>query len=332
VRGAELGVSTLFSGSGTVALTLVDFNAETTQGGFDCTRYGFTSGCGGGNCSNSTDCENDGLKEVEVSVRTSAEPNPELFRLEQTAPGSASYTGQVTVSSAINAPNDGVVFIQFNGVLNPSLNAFYFDKDSGAGDANGDGSLDGPPSVGKDGCPGFCNVDDDLDAGGADKRGGFSNVNDDGNGQCDFRSSVPGTTCVNDNQCPGGGCLNIDEPDELCSKVCTAGTTSGHCSSGSTNPGTVCNSPGSTGSCTGGGSCIADQCVAAASCGTGGACGATALACGAGSTVVNGRCQRGEDNCNNIDEPDELCPIVGGKLSPASTTTAAARTTRSWPP
>jgi hypothetical protein len=37
-------------------------------------------------------------------------------------------------------------------------------------------------------------------------------------------------------------------------------------------------------------------------------------ACGAGATVVNGRCQRGEDNCNNVDEADEQCPIAGGKL------------------
>src|SRR5262249_41157883 len=225
----------------------------------------------------------------------------------------------VAVSSAVSAANDGVVFMQFNGALNPSLNAFYFDKDSGSGDANGDGSLDGPPNVGKDGCPGFCNVDDDLDASGPDKRGGFSNVNDDGNGTCDFRSTVPGQSCVLDSQCPGGGCLNIDETDELCSKVCTAGTTSGLCSASSGNAGATCTAPGTASTCTVGGTRIANQCVSNASCGTGGACGATALACtngGAtpGATVVNGRCQRGEDNCNNIDEADELCPIAGGKL------------------
>src|SRR5262249_29557984 len=130
------GVTNLFSGSGTVALNLVDFNAETTQGGFSCLKYGFTVGCGGGNCANSNDCDNDGLKEVEVFVRTSAEPNPEFFRLEQTSSGSSSYTGQVAVSSAVNAANDGVVFMQFNGALNPSLNAFYFDKDAVSGDPN----------------------------------------------------------------------------------------------------------------------------------------------------------------------------------------------------
>jgi len=308
------GVSTLYSGSGTVPLDLVDFNAETTQGGFDCTRYGFSAGCGGGSCASSNDCDNDGFREVEATVRTSAEPSPEFFRLEQTAAGSSSYTGMVAVSSAINAANDGVVFMQFNGALNPSLNAFYFDKDSGAGDANGDGSLDGPPNAGKDGCPGFCNVDDDLDAGGADKRGGFSNVDDDGNGICDFRSSSAGASCVVDAQCPGGGCLNIDEADELCSKVCTAGPASGQCSSGSVNPGATCASPGTAGGICNGGTCIAVQCVSNAGCGAGGTCGATALACGAGATVVNGRCQRGEDNCSNIDEADELCPIANGKL------------------
>src|SRR5206468_10024618 len=135
------------------------------------------------------------------------EPNPEFFRLGQTAGGSSSYTGQVAVSSAVNAANDGVVFMQFNGALNPSRNALYFDKDSGAGDANGDGTLDGPPNNGVYGCPGFCNVDDDQDAGGSDKRGGFANVNDDSNGTCNFASSNPGASCVTDAGCPGGTCL-----------------------------------------------------------------------------------------------------------------------------
>ena len=216
-----------------------------------------------GSCANSNDCDNDGLEEVEVSVTTTAEPGAERFRLEQTASGSSAYRGLVAVSSAVNAANDGVIFMQFNGDLNPAVKATYFDRDSGAGDANADGSLDGPPSAGKDGCPGFCNSDDDQDAGGADRRGGFVNVNDDGNGTCDLRSSNAGAPCINDNQCPGGGCRSIDEPDELCSKVCTAGSASGLCSESSGNAGTVCTSPGTAGSCTGGGTCIADQCVAA---------------------------------------------------------------------
>src|SRR5262245_35587448 len=204
--------------------------------------------------------------------------------------------------------------MQFNGALNPSLNAFYFDKDSGSGDANGDGTPDAPINVGKDGCPGFCNVDDDLDAAGSDKRGGFANVNDDGNGACDFRSTVPGASCVTDAQCLNGACLNIDEPDELCSKICTAGATAGQCSANSGNAGAACAAPGTTSTCTGGGTCIGVQCINATVCGAGGACGANLTACGPGATVVNGRCQRGEDNCNNIDEPDEVCPIASGKL------------------
>src|SRR5262249_50188187 len=114
------GVTNLFSGSSTVALNLVDFNAETTQGGFNCTRYGFTSGCGGGNCSNSNDCDNDGLKEVEVYVRTSAEPNPEFFRLEQIAAGSSRYTGQGAGSSAGRPATDRGCFIEFNSAPHPA--------------------------------------------------------------------------------------------------------------------------------------------------------------------------------------------------------------------
>src|SRR4029453_14566484 len=82
----------------------------------------------------------------------------------------------------------------------------------------------------------------------------------------------------------------------------------------SSNPGTVCTTPGvAGGACLGGGTCVANQCVVAADCGAGGTCGATVSACG-GAPVVNGRCQHGEDSCNNVDEADEQCPITGGKL------------------
>src|SRR6185295_7044692 len=57
------GVTNLFAGSGVVSLNLVDFNADVTQGNFNCTQFGFTVGCGGGNCASSNDCDNDGLKE-----------------------------------------------------------------------------------------------------------------------------------------------------------------------------------------------------------------------------------------------------------------------------
>src|SRR5262249_34405491 len=104
------------------------------------------------------------------------------------------------------------------------------------------------------------------------------------------------------------------EPDELCSKICTAGTTSGQCSASSGNAGATCTAPGTASTCTGGGTCIGVQCVNAAVCGTGGACAASPTACGPGTAAGHGPCQRGEDNCNNIDEADELCPIAGGKL------------------
>src|SRR5262249_13110221 len=157
-----------------VSLNLVDFNADTTQGTIDCTKYGFpnTNTCGPGGvtpCSASNDCDNDGLKEVEVQVLTSGEPNPEKFRLEQTSSGAPTYTALIPISASLNGANDGVVFVATNGTVAPAVNALYFDKDAGRGDANADGIVDSPLNNGVDGCPGFCNSDDDKNAVGPDK-------------------------------------------------------------------------------------------------------------------------------------------------------------------
>src|SRR5204862_126395 len=126
------GTDNLFSGSGIVPINLVDYNANTTQGTFDCTKYGVTSGCSGGSCT---------------------------------------------------ASNDG-------------------------------------------------------------------------NGVCNFKSGNPGTACVTSAVCQGGDCVTTDEPDELCGRTCTAGTTSGVCSanSGGTfpaagSPNTVCAGPGTASTC-----------------------------------------------------------------------------------
>lgn len=299
----------LEGGNGTVSLELVDFNAATTQGGFDCTRYGFTSGCGNcvpqsgcnGTCTGSNDCDGDGLAEVEVEVRASGEPSQERFRLEQTAAGSTAYTAPVVFSSSIDAPGDGVVFLQYDGLFTPIVSAVYFDRDAGAGDVNGDGTPDSPPGNGRDGCPGACGVDDDGDAAGPDGRPGAAGVDDDGNGICDIRSSNPGAFCTTMSNCPGGFCLNFDESDELCGRVCTGGT--GLCSAGSANAGTVCASPGTTSTCTGGGTCIAANCGQNADCPGGGVCGASPV-------------QRGDDQCSLVDEADERCAIVDGRVAP----------------
>ena len=345
------GTTSLYAGSGVVSLNLVDFNAETTQPPFDCTRYGFAAGCGGGSCTSSNDCDNDGLKEVEVQLKTPAETSPERSRLEQTAAGSSAYSALVAVSSALNAAGDGVAFIQYSGVLTPSVTALYFDWDAGAGDVNRDGTLDAPPGNGKDGCPGFCGADDDQDAGGPDKRPGRANVNDDGNGICDYRSSNIGAPCTVNANCPGGNCLNLDEIDELCGRVCAAGTSSGHCSAGATNAGTACVVGSAT--CTGAGaSCVPDNCQTNSECGAscaggsnpgadcragsgvclgGGVCtvngscpgvcmvgGAPGGACSGSSDCPGGYCAgtaRGDDNCALIDEPDEQCAVVAGRLA-----------------
>ena len=211
------GTTNLYAGSGVVALGLVDFNAETTQGGFDCTRYGFASGCGvcacsgtdpscgcNGTCSGSNDCDNDGLKEVQVQIKTPAEPGAEYARIEQTALHSASYTGAVTISSKLNTANDGVVFVQYNGILTPVVTALYFDRNSGAGDVNADGTTDSPPNNGRDGCPGFCASDDDQDAAGQDKRAGAAYADDDGNGNCDYKSTNVGAPCTVNGNCARG--------------------------------------------------------------------------------------------------------------------------------
>lgn len=323
------GTNNLFAGSGVVALNLVDFNASTTQGTFSCTRYGFTAGCGGGNCAASNDCDNDGFGEVEATVTSSSESNAEFFRLEQTATGSPNYTALVKFSSALSAANDGVSFLQYNGASNPTVTAVYFDKDSGSADVNADGTPDSPPNNGKDKCSGFCGFDDNKNATGPDHRPGGALFNDDDNGACDFKANNAGAPCVTNAQCPGGNCLTIDEPDELCGRTCTAGTTSGLCSASSGNVGTVCTAPGTPSTCTGGGTCVAINCNTSAECGTGGNCPGicyngtnNGLACttlaGCTSGAVGGFCGRaaawGDDLCSNIDESGEQCAVVANRL------------------
>lgn len=300
--------STLHGGSGALALELVDFNAATTQGGFDCTRYGFTSGCASctpqagcnGTCTGSNDCDGDGLVEVEIQVRTSGEAAPERFRLEQTASGSTAYAASVFFSSTIDAAGDGIVFLQYDGLFTPSVSAVYFDSDAGAGDHNSDGTPDSPPSNGRDGCPGFCGVDDDDDGAGSDGRPGAARVDDDGNGLCDSRSSNPGAFCTVGGSCPGGACLNLDESDELCGRVCSGGT--GLCASSSGAPCVVCSSPGTPSTCGGTGLCVPANCERDADCPGGGTCGLA-------------RIQRGDDDCSQVDESDERCAIVRGRLA-----------------
>ena len=286
------GQNTLYGGSGIVNLSVVDYNAETTQGTFDCTKYGFTSGCSG-SCTASNDCNNNGLKEIEVQIFDSYEVVPETVRLEQTALHSPGYAGMVPFSSQISTAGDGVLYLQYNGTANPKVTALYFDKNSGDADINGDGTPDSPPGNGKDRCPGFCGVDDNQNASGIDKRPGYALTDDDGNGVCDFHSSNAGAPCVNDAGCvPAENprltvslatCLNVDEPDELCGRYCTAGTTSGICSAASTN--TIC-----IGGPTPGAACSGKTC------GTGGTCGAATCVVGGAPTCTGGTCV--PINCN----------------------------------
>src|SRR6185295_18532217 len=156
------------------------------------------------------------------------------------------------ISASLNGANDGVVFVATNGTVAPQVNALYFDKDAGAGDANQDGQTDSPLNNGVDGCPGFCNTDDDLDAGGPDKRAGAANVNDDNNGLCNFASTNQGAFCTVDSNCTGGKCLNVDERDELCGRLCVGG-------SGLTAAGAVCSPPNGT-------TCFASNCTVDSDC------------------------------------------------------------------
>lgn len=330
------GANTLFQGSGLVSLNVVDFNAETTQGAFDCTRYGITSGCSG-SCTASIDCDNDGRKEVEVEVTSSAEPIPEKVRLEAAAIGSSDYSALVTFSSSLSSASDSVVFLQYNGALAPNATAAYFDRDAGAGDVNLDGTTDSPPSNGRDRCPGFCGFDDDKDAIGPDKRAGAAIFDDDNNGVCDFKSTNLGAFCVEDTDsdgtnetgCVGLGatCLSIDEPDETCGRLCTGGT--GLCRGGSV-AGTSCTIDGN---CTGGGVCARGNCISSPDCAGGGTCpngecyngDRDGSAC-TGTSSANaptdcpaGYCGKvgaayGDDNCNLIDETNETCAVVAGRL------------------
>lgn len=79
----------------------------------------------------------------------------ERFCLVPAAVGSNEYSGIVKVTTRLNVPNDGYVYIAYNGFLTGSIRLRYFDKQDGVAAHNY-----GP---GADGQPGIAGFDDDGD-------------------------------------------------------------------------------------------------------------------------------------------------------------------------
>ena len=129
-----LGVSyNTHSGDGAVPVTVIDWNASTTE--------------------NAVDCDGDGTMEVEVYAFSEAERIPETFCLDPVAPGSDEYRGEIQYTTRVKKQGDGLVYLAFNGLDTPSINVRYYDKNDGVHGWD----------TGADGQPGIAGFDDDGD-------------------------------------------------------------------------------------------------------------------------------------------------------------------------
>ncbi|NJN63633.1 MAG: hypothetical protein HC882_01325 [Acidobacteria bacterium] len=134
---AQLALGVAFNtndGDGEIEVSVIDFNAASTE--------------------NAVDCNGDSQAlEVEVEAFSEAERIPEIYCLEQASPGSKQYRGVIKTTTRVNQAGDGLVYLAFNGSDTPSITARYLDKNDGLNGFNN----------GPDGQPGVAGVDDDDD-------------------------------------------------------------------------------------------------------------------------------------------------------------------------
>ncbi|MEW5806737.1 MAG: MopE-related protein [Acidobacteriota bacterium] len=194
---ASMSIKTIYmyEGLSLVPVSILDVNAETTQGVGPTWDKDDTSSV------DIQDADSDGLKEIRILAYSEAEPNGEYFWLEQKASGSFEYTGNVPISTGFD--EDGVIFVKVDGTDLPTLYIKYVDKSDGVHVYN----------HGTDGCPGKCGVDDDKY--GPDGAPGSKDYDDDGDGTVDEADEWcmgPGGTPVGDDDCDN----LTDEADEHC--------------------------------------------------------------------------------------------------------------------
>ncbi len=97
-------------------------------------------------------CTANGQPGVEVLVNSLSERG-EKFCLAPVRPGANEFKGEVKTTTRANKPNDGYVFISYNGNQTPSITINYVDKNDGLH----------PYNQGVDGQPGIAGFDDDND-------------------------------------------------------------------------------------------------------------------------------------------------------------------------
>jgi hypothetical protein len=94
-----------------------------------------------------------GARGVEVTAFSEAEPQGETLCLEETSAGGTHFAGLVQTTTKIQAPDDGLVYTDFNGLVTPTLTVRYVDKNDGVHATDN----------GPDGQPGIAGFDDDGD-------------------------------------------------------------------------------------------------------------------------------------------------------------------------
>ncbi len=216
------------------------------------------------------------------------------------------------------------MFVQYNGELTPAVTALYFDRNAGAGTSTTmEHWIRRQTTAGTAARASALRTRIRMAAGEWTSQPGLAYVDDDGNGICDYRSSNVGTPCTVNANCLGGNCLTVDETDELCGRVCAAGTASGRCSASASNAGSTSH----VGSATCPGAHLRCRSIVPESsdCGTGGNCHGRVhewikfgAACTALSQCPGGYCKGSQ--AAMITAPTsmnqaETCPVYAGKLA-----------------
>ncbi len=104
---------------------------DSTPSNNDCNDDGDNTDAG-----DDTDCNNNGIADVRITGKSENEPTGERLTMDCSNPSGSTcpdgeYTGSLPVSATYDSP--GVVFVQAQGVINPTVEMNYFDYDDGTG-------------------------------------------------------------------------------------------------------------------------------------------------------------------------------------------------------
>jgi hypothetical protein len=114
-----------YDANGLLAITVTDQSPyDPVNHANDCDHSGTF------NAGDDQDCDNNGARDVLVQVRSAEEFPGEWVILNETAPSSGVFKGNLPYSTLYNSP--GTIFGAKSGTTDPTFTATYFDLDDGS--------------------------------------------------------------------------------------------------------------------------------------------------------------------------------------------------------